>query len=98
NKRGGLQDFFLVQRRVGGACGHIGYAGDSEDANSAVARGNDLWNRGHADQIRADCAKRINFRRSLVAWTLHGEIDAIVDVQGQVLAFLGYEALELAIV
>jgi len=36
---------------------HVGYAGDSEDANSTVACGDDLWNRGHADKVCTDGRK-----------------------------------------
>jgi len=96
--RGDLQHFFLIERSVRGARGHVGDARDPEDANPAVPRGDNLGNRGHADKVGADGAQRINFRGGFVARALHGEVDAIVDVLAELFSFFCDEALEFAIV
>ncbi len=43
-----LQNLFMVERLIEDTSGRIGHAGYAEDANAAMARGDDFRNRGHA--------------------------------------------------
>jgi len=40
----GFEDFFGGELFAGDSRGHVGDAGDSEDANAGVAGGEDFWN------------------------------------------------------
>ena len=83
----GLQNFLVVERLIENSGGRIGDAGNPKDANSAMARGNDFRNRGHAHQIGADGAQVANFRGSFVAWAGERGIDAFVQIDAEAAAF-----------
>ena len=77
----GFKDFFRGKGFAGNACGHVGYAGDSQNANAGVAGGENFWNGGHAYQIGSERAKGMNFGRRLVIGTSEGEIDALMKAE-----------------
>ena len=75
---GGLQNFAMVERLIENPGGHVGDAGNPEDAYSAMARGDGFRDGGHADQIRADHAQVPNLRGRFVTGTGKRGVNAFV--------------------
>src|SRR5277367_2916613 len=90
----GFQYFLVVEHLIENARSHIGDAGDSEDANSHVARGQRFRNRGHADQIGSNRTQITNFRGGFVVWTGESRVHAFGGIYAE---FFGCGEREFAI-
>ena len=77
---------------------HICDAGNAEYANVAVARGQHFGDGGHANQIGAERAKRMNLCRSFVVRPEQREIYALMQIEFQTLALFGDESAEFRVV
>src|SRR5215472_2019504 len=61
-----LQNLFVIHLRFENPGSHVSDAGNSQNANSLMARRQDLRHGGHSHQIGADGAKKANFRGSFI--------------------------------
>src|SRR5579885_3648119 len=84
---GGLQNVRVVQRLVQNARRGVRHAGNPQDANAAVPRGDHFRNGGHADKIGANRAQIPYFRRRFVARPRQGCVNAFVHADAQAVPF-----------
>src|SRR5687768_3193750 len=61
--------FFMIDRLVADARGHVCNTRDAEHFNAHVARHNRLRNRTHPHRISAEVSQQVNLRRSFITRT-----------------------------
>ena len=83
----GFEYFGVRDRLIEDAGGHVGGAGDAEDADAHVAGDDHFRDGGHADQVRADGFEVANFGGGFEAGAGKRCVDSFVNAEAEAFRF-----------